>query len=409
LAHLRTLDDMTVAGRLVVLRADLNVPLDDGQVGDRTRIERLVPTILELLDRGAAVLVLSHFGRPKGKVVREMSLEPVVPALAEALGREVGFVATDWRDGADRRAAESLLPGEVVVLENTRFHPGEESNDPDFARQLASLGDLFVNDAFSAAHRAHASTEGIAHLLPSGAGRAMQAEIEALTAAFEAPARPLVAVIGGAKISTKLDLLGTFTEYADVLVIGGAMANTLLKAQGHDVGASLIEPDLVDSARKVLKTAQATGRRIILPVDAVVAGELKAGAPSRTVDVTDVGERDMILDIGPATVAEVTAAFDAAATLIWNGPLGAFEVEPFDRGTVQAARHAARLTGEGRLMSVAGGGDTVAALNRAGVADDFSYVSTAGGAFLEWLEGKPLPGVKVLQSQEPEGTSEVER
>ncbi|HUE46736.1 MAG TPA: phosphoglycerate kinase [Aestuariivirgaceae bacterium] len=409
MGRLRTLDDMPVAGKLVVLRADLNVPVKDGVVGDRTRIERIVPTLRELLDAGAAVVVLSHFGRPKGKVVLEMSLKPVVPALAEALGREVRFAATDWRDGADAHAAETLMPGEVIVLENTRFHPGEESNDREFARQLAKLGDVFVNDAFSAAHRAHASTEGIARFLPAVAGRAMQAEIEALTSAFENPKRPLVAVIGGAKISTKIELLDNFTRYADVLVIGGAMANTLLKAQGHDVGKSLIEADRVDDARKVLDEAQAAGRRIILPVDAVVADEFKAGATSRTVDVTEVGEGDMILDIGSATVAEVKASLDAAATLIWNGPLGAFEIEPFDRGTVEAAQHAARLTGEGRLTSVAGGGDTVAALARAGVIEQFSYVSTAGGAFLEWLEGKPLPGVKVLEDQESASTSEVER
>jgi phosphoglycerate kinase len=409
MGRLRTLDDMPVAGKLVVLRADLNVPVKDGVVGDRTRIERLVPTLRELLDAGAAVVVLSHFGRPKGKVVADMSLEPVVPAVAEALGREVRFAATDWRDGADLRAAETLMPGEVVVLENTRFHPGEESNDREFARQLSRLGDVFVNDAFSAAHRAHASTEGIARFLPAVAGRAMQAEIEALTSAFGNPKRPLVAVIGGAKISTKIELLDNFTRYADVLVIGGAMANTLLKAQGHDVGKSLIEADRVEDARKVLDEAEAAGRRIILPVDAVVADEFKAGAASRTVGVSDVGEGDMILDIGPATVAEVKASFDAAATLIWNGPLGAFEIEPFDRGTVEAARHAAKLTGEGRLTSVAGGGDTVAALARAGVVEQFSYVSTAGGAFLEWLEGKPLPGVKVLEDQESASTSEVER
>ena len=397
---LRTLDDLDVAGKRVVLRADLNVPVEDGKVGDRTRIERIVPTLRELLDQGAAIVVISHFGRPKGRVIREMSLQPVAPALAEALGRKVRFVFTDWNDGAAARAAEILLPGEILVLENTRFSPGEESNDEGFARQLASLGDVFVNDAFSAAHRAHASTEGIAHHLPSAAGRAMQAELTALQAALEHPVRPLVAVIGGAKISTKLDLLGRLTELADVLVIGGAMANTLLKAEGRNVGRSLIEADLVDSARTILDEANAAGRRIVLPVDAVVAGELKPGVASRTVDVTEVGESDMILDVGPATVAQVKAELDAAATLIWNGPLGAFEIEPFDRGTVAAARHAARLTGEGRLMSVAGGGDTVAALNHAGVADEFSYVSTAGGAFLEWLEGKPLPGVKVLESQD---------
>lgn len=409
MGKLRTLDDLTVAGKRVVLRADLNVPMEGGKVGDATRIERILPTLRKLIEQGAAILVLSHFGRPKGKVVREMSLEPVVPALAEALGREVRFAFTDWSDGAAARAADSCMPGDIVVLENTRFHSGEESNEESFARQLASLGDVFVNDAFSAAHRAHASTEGIAHFLPSAAGRAMQAELTALQAALEHPARPLVAVIGGAKISTKIDLLGTFTRLADVLVIGGAMANTLLKAQGHRVGRSLIEADRVESAREILDEARAAGRRIILPVDAVVAGELKPGASSRTVEVTEVGEDDMILDIGPATVANVNAAFDGAATLIWNGPLGAFEIEPFDRGTVLAARHAAKLTGEGRLMSVAGGGDTVAALNHAGVADQFSYVSAAGGAFLEWLEGKPLPGVKVLENQEPVGRNEVER
>jgi phosphoglycerate kinase len=409
LGKLRTLDDIEVAGKRVVLRADLNVPVEGGKVGDRTRIERIVPTLRELLDQGAAIVVISHFGRPKGKVNRAMSLEPVVPALAEALGRKVRFVFTDWNDGAAARAAEILLPGEILVLENTRFSPGEESNDEGFARQLASLGDVFVNDAFSAAHRAHASTEGIAHHLPSAAGRAMQAELTALQAALEHPVRPLVAVIGGAKISTKLDLLGRLTELADVLVIGGAMANTLLKAEGRNVGRSLIEADRVDSARTILDAANAAGRRIVLPVDAVVAGELKPGVASHAVDVTEVGESDMILDIGPATVRQVNATFDAAATLIWNGPLGAFEIEPFDRGTVLAARHAARLTGEGRLVSVAGGGDTVAALNHAGVADEFTYVSTAGGAFLEWLEGKPLPGVKVLESQNLAGTNEVKR
>ena len=397
MASLRTLDDLAVAGLRVVLRADLNVPVEDGKVGDRTRIERIVPTIRELLDQGAAVVVLSHFGRPKGKVVREMSLEPVAPALAQALGRKVRFVFTDWRDGEGARAAESLRPGEVMVLENTRFHPGEETNDDGFARELAGLGDVFVNDAFSAAHRAHASTEGIAHHLPSAAGRAMEAELKALKSALEHPARPLVAVIGGAKISTKLDLLGTLSGIADTLVIGGAMANTLLKAQGHEVGRSLIEADRVGDAGRILDEAAAAGRRIVLPVDAVVAGALQEGVASRIVEVTEVGENDMILDVGPATVAEVNAELDAARTLIWNGPLGAFEVKPFERGTVEAARHAAKLTGDGRLLSVAGGGDTVAALNLGGVAGDFSYVSTAGGAFLEWMEGKVLPGVKVLE------------
>lgn len=397
MARYRTLDDIDVAGKRVVLRVDLNVPVEDGRVSDRTRIERVVPTIRELLDKGAAVIVLSHFGRPKGKVVQEMSLVPVVPALAEALGRDVRFAVTDWTDGAAARAAAACRPGEVVVVENTRFHPGEENNDDGFARQLAELGDVYVNDAFSAAHRAHASTEGIAHHLPAAAGRAMEAELRALESALERPRRPLVAVVGGAKVSSKLDLLGNIARLADGLVIGGAMANTFLRAEGHEVGRSLVEPDLTGTAAEILQEARANGCRIVLPVDAVVAAELRAGAASRTVKVTEMGNGDMILDIGPATLAEVKRAFDEAATLIWNGPLGAFEVEPFDRGTVEAARHAARLTGEGRLISVAGGGDTVAALNRAGATAGFTYVSTAGGAFLEWLEGKALPGVKALE------------
>jgi phosphoglycerate kinase len=392
----RTLDDSDVAGKRVVVRVDLNVPVEDGRVRDMTRIERVVPTIRELCDKGAAVVVLSHFGRPKGKVVEEMSLEPVVPALARALGREVRFAFTDWNDGAAERAVEALRPGEVVVLENTRFHLGEEKNDDAFARRLAGLGDIYVNDAFSAAHRAHASTEGIAHHLPAVAGRAMEAELKALEQALERPKRPLAAVVGGAKVSSKLDLLGNLSRHADLLIIGGAMANTFLKAEGRNVGRSLVEADLVTTARRILGDAQSSRRQLLLPVDAVVAHELKPGVPTRTVGVTEIASDDMILDVGPATVAEIKLAFDQAATLVWNGPLGAFEVAPFDRGTVAAARHAAELTRRGRLVSVAGGGDTVAALNHAGAADGFTYVSTAGGAFLEWLEGKSLPGVKVL-------------
>jgi phosphoglycerate kinase len=409
MGRLRTLDDMPVAGKLVVLRADLNVPVKDGSWATARASSAWCRRLRELLDAGAAVVVLSHFGRPKGKVVAEMSLEPVVPALAEALGREVRFAATDWHDGADLSGSRDPDAGRGHRAGEHPVPSGRREQRPRVRPPAFQARRRLRQRRVLRRHRAHASTEGIARFLPAVAGRAMQAEIEALTTAFEHPKRPLVAVIGGAKISTKIELLDNFTRYADVLVIGGAMANTLLKAQGHDVGKSLIEADRVDDARKVLDEAEAAGRRIILPVDAVVADEFKAGAASRTVGVTDVGEGDMILDIGPATVAEVKASFDAAATLIWNGPLGAFEIEPFDRGTVEAARHAAKLTGEGRLTSVAGGGDTVAALARAGVVDDFSYVSTAGGAFLEWLEGKPLPGVKVLEDQESASTSEVER
>jgi phosphoglycerate kinase len=392
-ARFRTLDEADVRGKRVLVRADLNVPVENGAVTDATRIERVAPTLRELADRGAAVIVLSHFERPKGKVVPEMSLRPIAPALARAVGREVAFVPTDWRHDV----ALSPEPGSVTLLENTRFHPGEEANDEAFVRRLAALGDLYVNDAFSAAHRAHASTEGLAHCLPAFAGRAMEAELRALAAALTAPRRPLVAVVGGAKVSGKLEVLGNLVRLADTLVIGGAMANTFLKAQGIEVGRSLVEPDLVAVAEGILAKARAKGSEALLPVDAVVAAELKPGAPSRTVKVTEVGREDMILDVGPATVAKIAAAFDRAATLVWNGPLGAFEIPPFDAATRAAARHAAKLTRDGRLTSVAGGGDTVAALNAAGVTEAFTYVSTAGGAFLEWLEGKTLPGVAALE------------
>jgi len=393
----KTLDDVDVRGKRVVVRVDLNVPVEKGAVTDLTRIERVAPTIRELAEKGAAIVVLAHFDRPKGQVVPEMSLRPIAPALSTAVGRPVSFADTDWRDGKGEAAAAAIGPGSILLVENTRFHPGEEKNDAALARTMANLGDVYVNDAFSAAHRAHASTEGVAHLLPAYAGRAMEAELTALEAALTAPERPLVAVVGGAKVSTKLDLLGNLVALADTLVVGGAMANTFLKAQGHKIGKSLCEEELLGTARDILAKAEAKGSRLLLPVDVVVAKEFKAGAPARTVDVTAVQDDEMILDVGPRTVAAIGQAFDGARTLVWNGPLGAFETKPFDAGTLAAARHAARLTKEGRLITVAGGGDTVAALNAAGVADDFSYVSTAGGAFLEWLEGKTLPGVKALQ------------
>ncbi len=397
MASIATLDTLEVAGKRVVLRLDLNVPVKDGKVGDLTRIDRVIPTLRELRAKGASIVVLSHFDRPKGKVVPAMSLAPVAPALAQALGAPVQFIATDWRDG--KAAGMTVLkPGEVALMENTRFHPGEEANDPQFAAVLAGLGDVYVDDAFSCAHRAHASTEGIAHLLPSAAGRAMQAEIKALTRVLEHPERPLAAVIGGAKVSTKLDLVGNLLSIADIIIIGGAMANTFLAAKGANVGKSLKEEELYATAVDILKEAEERGRTVLLPSDVVVAGEFKAGAAHRCVDISAVGDDDMILDVGPTSLAAVEAAFTAARTLIWNGPFGAFELSPFDTGTVRAARAAARLTKQGRLITVAGGGDTLAALNLAGVAADFTYVSAAGGAFLEWLEGKTLPGVAILMT-----------
>jgi phosphoglycerate kinase len=395
--RIRTIDDLDVNGRRVIVRLDLNVPVKNGAVTDATRIERSIPTLRELLEKGASLVVLSHFGRPEGRLVPEMSLRPVGPALARAIGRPVIFIATDWRDDAAHRAAEALHKGQILLPDNTRFHPGEEDNDPVFAQVLAALGDVYVNDAFSAAHRAHASTEGIAHERPSAAGRAMEAEIAALTRALEHPERPLAAIVGGAKISTKLDLLSNLIAKVDNLVIGGAMANTFLAAQGHNVGKSLIEPDRLGTARDILERASAGKAEILLPLDVVVASALKPGAPSRVTSLDGVKAKEMILDLGPETVAAINSALDRARTLVWNGPLGAFETEPFDQATLAVARHVARRTRKGELVSVAGGGDTVAALNKADVADDLTYVSTAGGAFLEWLEGKTLPGVKVLQ------------
>ena len=394
----RTLDDLDLDGRTVLIRVDVNVPMEDGRVTDDTRLRAVVPTVRDVLAAGGRPVLLAHFGRPKGKRVPDMSLEPIRAPLAEAIGGPVAF-ASDCVGPVAEAAVDALEPGETLLLENTRFHPGEEANDPHFAHGLAALGDVYVNDAFSAAHRAHASTEGIAHLLPSAAGRQMEAELKALNAALREPDRPVVAVIGGAKVSTKLDLLGNLIRKVDVLVIGGGMANTFLAAQGHDVGKSLCERDLVLTARDILAKAKETGCEILLPADVVVAEEFKAHAPSRVVDAAHVPHDWMILDAGPKAVVEIEKRLDGARTLVWNGPLGASELPPFDTATTAAARHAAKLTGEGRLLSVAGGGDTVAALNACGAAEGFSYLSTAGGAFLEWLEGRTLPGVAALESR----------
>ncbi len=396
MTRFRTLDDLDVAGKRVLLRADLNVPMQDGKVSDATRIERLAPTILELVAKRAKVVVMSHFGRPKGKPDPAFSLRPLVAPLAAALGGRAVAFAEDCVGPAAQRVVDALPEGGVALLENLRFHPEEEKNDPAFARQLAALGDLYVNDAFSAAHRAHASTAALAHLLPSAAGRLMQAELDALTKALEAPQRPLAAVVGGAKVSSKLDLLNFLIAKVDVLVIGGAMANTLLFAQGKSVGKSLCERELAETARGILAKAAQAKCRLVLPVDAVVAREFKAQAASETVAIDRIPEEAMILDVGPATVAAIERELAACRTLVWNGPLGAFETPPFDAGTVAVARAVAALTKSGKLLSVAGGGDTVSALAHAGVIDDLSYVSTAGGAFLEWLEGRELPGVAAL-------------
>lgn len=391
----RTLDSLDPAGKRVLLRADLNVPVRDGRVTDATRIERLLPTVRELSDKAARVIVLSHFDRPKGRRVPEMSLRPLADALSAGLGRFVAF-ADDCVGEAAERVVAAMHDGDVALLENTRFHAGEERNDPDLARAIAALGDVYVNDAFSAAHRAHASTEGVARLLPAYAGRLMQTELEALEKALGSPARPVVAVVGGAKVSTKLDLLGNLVTKVDVLVIGGAMANTFLAARGFAVGRSLQEPDLHDTARGILRQAFEAKCEVVMPADVVVAPALTAGVEHRVVDASAVPPDLMALDLGPETVAAIGERFADARTLVWNGPLGAFETPPFDAATIAAAREAARLTQRGTLLSVAGGGDTVAALRHAGVAEAFSYVSTAGGAFLEWLEGKDLPGVAVL-------------
>jgi phosphoglycerate kinase len=391
----RTLDQADLMGKRVLVRVDLNVPMENGRITDATRIERVLPTIREIAEKGGRVILLAHFGRPQGRDPKE-SLRPVAEALAEHLGRPVAF-AEDCVGEAAAKAVDALKGGDVLLMENTRFHPGEEKNDPTFVQELAKLGDLYVNDAFSAAHRAHASTEGLARALPSYAGRSMQAELDALTKGLEAPARPVVAVVGGAKVSTKIDLLENLVAKVDALVIGGGMANTFIHATGLEIGKSLAEKNLAATALRIIDRARETGCAIILPVDAVCAYEFKEGAENLTYGIDAIPKDRMILDVGSQSVERIEAAINDAATLVWNGPLGAFEIAPFDQGTVAAARHAAERTSAGKLVSVAGGGDTVAALNHAGVADRFSYVSTAGGAFLEWLEGKTLPGVEALR------------
>ena len=396
----RTLDDLDLDGKVVLTRVDVNVPVEDGHVTDATRIERIVPTVRDILAKGGKPVLLAHFGRPKGKVVPEMSLRVVLPALEAALGVPVRF-AGDCVGAEAEAAVGALGEGEVLLLENTRFHAGEEANDPDFARGLAALGDVYCNDAFSAAHRAHASTEALARLMPACAGRLMQAELGALEKALGDPERPVAAVVGGAKISTKLELIGNLLGKVDTLIIGGGMANTFLAAQGVEVGKSLCEHDLADTARRIAEEAQAAGCTILLPVDVVVARELKPGAAHEIVPTAACPADAMILDAGPASIATIAAVFQDSRTLVWNGPLGAFEVPPFNAATDAAARQAASLTRAGRLLSVAGGGDTVAALNASGSAEAFTYVSTAGGAFLEWLEGKTLPGVAALDKDQP--------
>ena len=391
----RTLDHVDVKGKRVLMRVDLNVPVENGVVTDATRIERMASAITEIADKDAKVILLSHFGRPKGRDPKN-SLKPVAAEVAHILKRPVKFVDDCIGETAERAVA-AMKQGDILCLENTRFYPGEEKNDAAFVAALAKLGDIYVNDAFSASHRAHASTEGLAHVLPAYAGRTLQAELEAFEKVLDKPARPLAAIVGGAKISTKLDLLGHLLAKVDVVIIGGAMANTFLMAQGKNVGRSLVEPDLLDTARTIMEQAKAAHREIVLPVDAVVAEKFEANAPSRVVGIDKVGERDMILDIGPRSVQQVVSVLARAKTLVWNGPFGAFEMEPFDDGTIEVAEATAELTDAGKLVSVAGGGDTVAALNVAGVTDRFTYVSTAGGAFLEWLEGKALPGVEVLR------------
>ena len=393
----RTLDDLPdLTGKRVLVRIDLNVPMADGKVSDDTRIQAAKPTILDIVKKGGKAIILAHFGRPKEGPEEKFSLKQVIPAVSAILGKPVAF-APDCVGPDAEAAVAAMKDGDVLVLENTRFHKGEEKNDPLFTAELAKLGDIYVSDAFSASHRAHASTAGLANYLPAYAGRAMQKELEALEAALGDPKRPVVAVVGGAKVSSKIDVLLHLVEKVDALVIGGGMANTFLLAKGVAVGKSLAEPDLADTARKIMAAADKSGCALVLPVDAVVASEFKAGAAATTVAIGDVPADQMILDVGPKSVEAVNQWIDKAATLVWNGPLGAFEVPPFDKATVAAARHAAERTAAGKLLSVAGGGDTVSALNHAGIADKFSFISTAGGAFLEWMEGKQLPGVEVLR------------
>jgi len=391
----RTLDQAQVSGKRVLLRVDLNVPVGHGEVSDGTRIERMAPTIIEIADKGGKVILLSHFGRPKGPNPNE-SLRPVAAQVAAMIKRPVAFVEDCVGERAEEAVAR-MKPGDIVCLENTRFHAGEEKNDPGFAAALARLGDIWVNDAFSVSHRAHASTEGLGHLLPAYAGRAMEAELAAFHRVLDAPQRPLAAIVGGAKVSTKLELLVNLITKVDILIIGGGMANTFLAAQGKPVGKSLCEHELAQPARDILAKAEAQRCEIVLPVDAVLARAFEAHAPSRVATVDDVGPQEMILDIGPRTIEYVVSVLGRVKTLVWNGPFGAFELEPFDNGTIEVAEAAAELTQAGKIVAVAGGGDTVAALNAAGATERLTYVSAAGGAFLEWMEGKALPGVEVLR------------
>jgi phosphoglycerate kinase len=392
----RTLDDLgDVKGKRVFVRVDLNVPMADGRVTDETRLRALLPTVSELADKGAKVLLLAHFGRPKGAKHSEMSVSMVLDALQEVLRREVMFVPEIAGDIV-AQSIGILADGDIALLENTRFWPGEEQNDPELARAVAANGDYYVNDAFSAAHRAHMSTEGLAHILPAYAGRSMEAELKALEAALGSPEHPVAAVVGGAKVSSKLDVLNNLVKQVDHLIIGGGMANTFLAARGINVGKSLCEHDLADTANAILDAADVAGCTVHLPYDVVTSVEFRANPPVRTVNVHEVAADEMILDVGPAAVEALADVLKTCRTLVWNGPLGAFEMEPFDAATVSLARTAAALTREGSLVSVAGGGDTVAALAHAGVTEDFTFVSTAGGAFLEWMEGKPLPGVDAL-------------
>lgn len=401
MTDIRRIQDAEVAGKRVLVRVDFNVPMKDGQVTDTTRLEAALPTIDYLVERGARVILMAHFGRPKGQRVDEMSLEPVCQPLADLMGVELGFIDDTAGDDAASAVAD-MQDGDILLLQNTRFEAGEEKNDPDFADDLARLGDLYVNDAFSAAHRAHASTEGVARRLPAFAGLAMQREIDHLVAALEAPQRPVIALVGGAKVSTKLDLLQNLVKKVDMLFVGGGMANTLLFAQGVEIGASLCEKDMADTARLILATAEESGCKLMLPTDVVLATEFKPNPITRLAAVNDVQDDEMILDCGPATIVALSQAMNEAKTLIWNGPLGAFETPPFETATIAAAQQAAEMAGKDELVAVAGGGDTVAAMNMAGVAEDLTFISTAGGAFLEWMEGKVLPGVDVLTEGKPE-------
>jgi phosphoglycerate kinase len=394
----KTLDQADLSGKRALVRVDFNVPMADGEVSDDTRLRAAIPTIEKLRAGGAKVILLAHFDRPKGKFVPSMSLAPIAPALAKVLGQPVGFVG-DCAGPDVETAVAAMKAGDVILLENVRFYPGEEKNDPQFAQALARNGDLYVNDAFSAAHRAHASTEGLAHLLPAYAGEQMRLELDMLHKALGHPERPVMGIVGGSKVSSKLDLLGHLVTKLDKLAIGGGMANTFLFAQGYDVGASYCEKDMAETAREIIRLAGQNNCKLFLPLDIVVAEKMAPGAPARVRGLGEVDEHERILDAGPETVERLCRAMDNSKTLIWNGPLGVFEMPPFDKATVAAARHAAKLVKDGKLVAVAGGGDTVAALHVAGCADDFTFVSTAGGAFLEWMEGKELPGVAALSKQ----------